>query len=166
MNRYDAQFIFSPQIKSTAEYMVEALSHGLCKKHCALVFCSFGNCNTASVGKERSSKHGGQSKNECKIKDVLDRDTLAACSMWPLQQAWYVWDLHNQRMRHQRKLRNTALFQTRRKEDQAVLCSRLHHHVSTQGPLSCLCARHGGGLYKYIHIHVPPEVLYYARILF
>ena len=32
------------------------VAHGLCKKHGALGFYSFGNCNTVAVGKERRSE--------------------------------------------------------------------------------------------------------------
>eukprot|EP00729_Bicosta_minor_P033071 gene33071-biopygen3929 len=50
------------------------MRRGVCGKHGARGFCSFGNCKTAAVCKGRCARHGAGRKKECKVKDC---DTLA-----------------------------------------------------------------------------------------
>eukprot|EP00729_Bicosta_minor_P032820 gene32820-biopygen13666 len=52
----------------------KVVARGVCTKHGANGFCSFGNCKTAAVSKGRCARHGGGRTKECKVKDC---NTLA-----------------------------------------------------------------------------------------
>lgn len=122
------------------------VAHGLCKKHGALGVCSFGNCKTVAVGKERRSKHGGQSKNECKkINQRRTRPQHSCCSTLPLLQAWCVWNLQNQRMRHHHNSGSQHCSKHGRRK--AKPCSVVG--CTTTSRRKGLCARHGDGFIIY-----------------
>ena len=83
-----------------------------------------------------------------KLNQRRTRPQHSCCSTLPLLQAWCVWNLHDQRMRHHHKLRITALQHcSKHGGRKAKPCSV----VGCTTPSRCkgLCARHGGGFIIY-----------------